>query len=196
MAFTLIKCGKLYDGINDTLQDQMEILIEDDLIREVGKKIIAPQGAEVIDLSDCTVTPGMIDAHVHTQHVDWHTRNHDIVYRGPAWKSMCHLYNARESLFRGFTALRCIGSSTYEARGSLAARDMIDLGYFPGARLTVTPHYLADVGSHGDHSQYLRTNPELSECFAKMTPTMGTGVDFFRHVVRNEVKMGSDFIAG
>lgn len=194
MAFMLIKCGKLYDGINDTLQDQMEILIEDDLIREVGKKIIAPQGAEVIDLSDCTVTPGMIDAHVHTQHVDWHTRNHDIVYRGPAWKSMCHLYNARESLFRGFTALRCIGSSTYEARGSLAARDMIDLGYFPGARLTVTPHYLADVGSHGDHSQYLRTNPELSECFAKMTPTMGTGVDFFRHVVRNEVKMGSDFI--
>ena len=27
-----------------------------------------------------------------------------------------------------------------------------------------------------------------------MTPTIGTGVDFFRHAVRNEIKMGADFI--
>lgn len=190
----LIKCGRLYDGIHDSLQQDMEILVQGTVISAVGRNLAAPADAETVDLSDCTVTPGMIDAHVHSQYIDWHTRNHDIVYRGPAWKSMCHLYNARESLYRGFTTIRCIGNSTYEARGSLAAKEMISLGYFPGARMVVTPHYMADVGSHGDHSQYLRTNPDLAEAFAAMTPTLGTGVDFFRHAVRNEIKMGADFI--
>ena len=190
----LIKCGKLYDGVQNSIQSNMEILIDGKVIESVGHNLPVPNGTEIIDLSDCTVTPGMIDAHVHSQYVDWHTRNHDIVYRGPAWKAMCHLYVARECLHRGFTTIRSIGNSTYEARGSLAAREMIDLGLFPGARMVVTPHYMADIGSHGDHSQYLRGNPDLAEAFAQMTPTIGTGADFFRHAVRNEIKMGADFI--
>ncbi len=192
--FQLIKCGKLYDGISDCLKENMQILIKGKYICETGESLMYPPDTEIIDLSKFTVTPGMIDAHVHSQYIDWHTRNHDIIYRGPAWKSMCHLYNARESLYRGFTTIRSIGNSTYEARGSLAAKEMIALGYFPGARMVVSPHYMTDVGAHGDHSQYIRTNPELAEALAQMTPTMGTGVDFFRHAVRNEIKMGADFI--
>jgi len=192
--YKLIKCGKLYDGIQDKLQENMEILINGNWIEKVGQQLEFPEGTEIIELPDCTVTPGMIDAHVHSQYIDWHTRNHDIVYRGPAWKSMCHLYVARECLYRGFTTIRSIGNSTYEARGVLAAREMIDLGLFPGSRLVATPHYMASLGSHGDHSQYLRGNPDLAEAFASMTPTIGTGVDFFRNAVRNEIKMGSDFI--
>ena len=192
--FKLIKCGKMYDGKSDTLQENMEILVNGTMIEEVGKKLTYPLNTEIINLPDCTITPGMIDAHVHSQYIDWHTRNHDIVYRGPAWKSMCHLYVARESLYRGFTTIRSIGNSTYEARGSLAAKEMIDLGLFPGARMVVTPHYMASLGSHGDHSQYLRTNPDLAEAFSEMTPTIGTGVEFFRNALRNEIKMGADFI--
>lgn len=192
--FQLIKCGRLYDGISDCLKEDMQILIRGKYICETGESLMCPPDTEIIDLSEFTVTPGMIDAHVHSQYIDWHTRNHDIIYRGPAWKSMCHLYNARESLYRGFTTIRSIGNSTYEARGSLAAKEMIALGYFPGARMVVSPHYMTDVGAHGDHSQYIRTNPELAEAFAQMTPTMGTGVEFFRHAVRNEIKMGADFI--
>ena len=192
--FKLIKCGKMYDGKSDTLQENMEILVNGTMIEEVGKKLTYPLNTEIINLPDCTITTGMIDAHVHSQYIDWHTRNHDIVYRGPAWKSMCHLYVARESLYRGFTTIRSIGNSTYEARGSLAAKEMIDLGLFPGARMVVTPHYMASLGSHGDHSQYLRTNPDLAEAFSEMTPTIGTGVEFFRNAVRNEIKMGADFI--
>lgn len=127
------------------------------------RQLKCPEDTPIIDLTDCTVTPGMIDTHVHSQYIDWHTQKHDIEYRDPAWKSMCHLYVASESLCRGFT-IRSISNSTYEARDSLAAKEMIGLGLFPGARMVVTPHNMAN---HGDHSQYLRTNPDLTEAFAR-----------------------------
>jgi len=192
--FILVKCGKLFNGIIEELMPNMEILVESNKIVAVGRNLDSPEGSEIIDLGKFTVTPGMIDAHMHTQHFDWHNRQNEIIFRGPSWKGMAHLYNARESLFRGFTTIRSIGSSTYEARGSLVAKELINLGYFPGARMCVLPHYFGDVGSHGDHSQYLRTNPEVSEYFVSLTPTMGTGVDFFRRAVRNEIKMGADYI--
>lgn len=192
--YKLLKCGKLFNGIDEELVPDMEILVEGNKIAAVGKDLEHPEGTEIIDLGGFTVTPGMIDAHVHSQHFDWHNRQKEIIFRGPSWKGMAHLYNAREALYRGFTAIRSAGSSTYEARGSLAARELIDLGYFPGARMCVTPHYFGTVGGHGDHSQYLRTNPELSEFFAGLTPTLGTGPDFFRQAVRNEIKMGADYV--
>ncbi len=192
--FKLLRCGKLFNGIDEKLIPNMEILINENKIASVGQNLEHPKETEIIDLGNYTITPGLIDAHMHTQHFDWHNRQNEIIFRGPSWKGMAHLYNAREALYRGFTAIRCIGSSTYEARGSLVAKELINLGYFSGARMCVTPHYFASVGGHGDHSQYLRTNPELSEFFANLTPTMGTGSDFFRHAVRNEIKMGADYV--
>ena len=62
MAYTKIICGKLYDGIHDELQENREILIKDKYIVEVGEKVETPEECKVVDLSNLTVTPGMIDA--------------------------------------------------------------------------------------------------------------------------------------
>lgn len=191
---TLIKCGRLYDGIHDSLEPNMEILVKGNRIVAVGQNLNSSYSAEIVDLSDCTVTPGLIDAHVHMQHFNWHKRRDEILLRGTAWKGMAFLYNARECLHRGFTTIRAVGSSTYDARGGLVAKELINQGYFTGSRLCVLPNYMCTLGSHGDHSQYIRTNPEISDFMAKLTPTMGTGVDFFRNAVRNEIKMGADYI--
>lgn len=80
--YKLIRCGRLYDGTCDAMHSNWEILVEDDRIQEVGARVTCPEGTKVIDLSDCTVTPGMIDAHVHFQHVNWQVRNRDAVYKG------------------------------------------------------------------------------------------------------------------
>ena len=70
MKRKLVKCGRLFDGIQDTFYENMEILIEEAYIAEIGKNLSATD-AELIDLGDWTVTPGMIDAHVHLSTFEW-----------------------------------------------------------------------------------------------------------------------------
>lgn len=194
MKTILIKCGKLYDGIHDELQENMEILVEGNLIKEVGENLKWDSEAELIDLSELTVTPGMIDAHVHMQHFDWKTRQNEIIFHNSSWKAMAFLYNARMCLHRGFTTVRHVGSSTFDDYGGINAKKLINMGYFEGSRLVVMPHYHYGVGSHGDHSQYMAENPAISQAIAQMAPTMGAGVDFFRHSVREQIKYGADFV--
>ena len=71
MSKTFIKCGKLFDGLKEILRPNVNIVVEDDLIKEVGEDVVCPEGAEVIDLSGLTVTPGQIDAHLHLDNLQY-----------------------------------------------------------------------------------------------------------------------------
>jgi imidazolonepropionase-like amidohydrolase len=184
----------MFDGVNEELQDNVDILVQGNKIVEVGKNINAPTDTVVKDLTDFTVTPGMIDAHVHMQHFEWQNRPRETIYGSPSWKAMAFLYNAREGLYRGFTTMRHVGSSTFDDYGGISAKRLIDLGFFEGARLVVLPHYHASVGSHGDQSQFLASNPPLSKAYHQTFPTHGVGADFFVGSVREQVKYGADFI--
>ena len=62
--YTYIICGKLYNGIDAEFKEGYKILVKDNKIEAVGREIPQPETAEVVDLSDATVTPGMIDAHM------------------------------------------------------------------------------------------------------------------------------------
>ena len=63
---TAIRCGILIDGIADEPLNDAVILIEDGIIVNVGpSEGIDTEGAEVINHTDRTVMPGMIDAHLH-----------------------------------------------------------------------------------------------------------------------------------
>ena len=193
-TYTLIRCGQLYDGQQDTLQTGMEILIEDDIIREVDKKVAAPAGCAVIDLSHLTVTPGLSDAHVHLGTGNWRERPREIFYESPTFKGMAVLYNAKKALMRGFTTLRHCGTNSDDGYGSVTAKRMIDAGYFEGARLVVAPHYLGATNGHGDSSQNMSGNPAFSTWIWHQYPGYGFGADMFKERVREQVKFGADFI--
>ena len=83
--YTLIKCGKLFDGIKAELQENVEIVDKDNKIEEVGKNLSVPNNVNVIDLSSVTVTPGLIDVHVHFQHFYWKERRNEIVFHNASW---------------------------------------------------------------------------------------------------------------
>lgn len=191
MGQKIILCGKLFDGIHEDFLENEQILIEGNLIKEVGKNITPPEGAEVIDLSHLTVTPGMIDAHVHSDILDWREFWQNIPLRSDAFYTLSHLNTAQKALERGFTTIRChsVVPSDY---GIVDVKRMINRGVFSGARLNVACHLLGTPGSHCDFGQSFSENPRFG--LLTQSPNIGSGPDFFRNAVRNEVKYGADFI--
>ncbi len=192
--YKLIKCGKLFDGIHDELFENVEILINKDKIEAVGKELAHPEDVEIIDLSDATVTPGMIDSHTHLQVFDWYHAKDERLFQNQASHNMAVLYNAERALRRGFTALRHMGSKTFDNYAALEAKRAINAGYFPGSRLCVLPYTMVTTGSHGDLSQSAYQNPALAKFLCSDFPTMGNSPDFFRGAVREQVKYGADFV--
>ena len=187
----LVRCGKLYDGYTDMLQLNMEILVKEGLIIAVGRNIHQPADAEVIDLSNLTVTPGLIDAHIHSDIWDWREYFAEMYAHGDDWKTLAHLHTAQRTLERGFTTIRCHAASSV-GFGVVDVKKMINQGYFRGSRLCVTGHLLGSEGGHADNGQHIAGNPALG--LMAQAPNIGTGVSFFRRAVRNEVKYGADFI--
>lgn len=190
--YTLIKCGKLYDGLKNELQENIEILVEDKCINSVGHNLPCPEGTETIDLTALTVTPGLIDAHVHPQYFHWKDVYADIIYNSPGYRALATYHTAQKALSGGFTTIRSVGwfCEAYE----LDVKRAINEGYLPGSRMIVAPHILASSGSHGDLSQVVRSNPALSDFIEAANPGTGNTPDFFRAAVRREKKLGADFI--
>src|SRR5215472_17453119 len=65
-AVTVIRAGTLIDGVSETPRKNQLILVRGErIVRETGSGESIPSGASVIDLSNGTVLPGLIDSHTH-----------------------------------------------------------------------------------------------------------------------------------
>lgn len=190
----LIQCGKLFDGIHDELQTDVQIWVRGNRIEKVGRDL-KPSGEYVtIDLSGRTVTPGLIDAHVHLSYFDWRKKRHENIFNSPAYKTLAVLYSAQKAMERGFTTIRHVGCSSFDGYGSIDVKRVIEAGYFNGPRLMVAPMYLGVNGGPADHSQALKTNYQMAAAMRDCYPSIGTGPDFFCNAVREQQKLGADFI--
>ena len=65
MSASVLVCGALFDGVSAELAGRTEIAVRDEMIVEIGSAVDRPEDAELIDLSEYTVSPGFIDTHVH-----------------------------------------------------------------------------------------------------------------------------------
>ena len=147
MAKTVIICGKLFDGLGDTTLGPTEILIDGDNIVEVSSSVGRPDGANVLDLSDRTVSPGFIDTHVHLC-VDGLNLARQTLQCSSA-KALAGLHYAQQYMRFGFTTLRDMGTLDPEWP-TVNLRDAIDNGMARGPRLIVAPHMISATAGHGD----------------------------------------------
>lgn len=187
---TLIRCGKLFDGIKDELQEQMEILVEGKFITAVGRNLPCDEHTEVIDLSHLSVTPGMMDAHVHGNLMKWQEMD-TILFQSESYSTLAYVHTAQRCLERGFTSIRVNGMGPADF-GIVDVKNVINRGLISGARMIVGAHMLGGTGMPGDMSMYACTNPTVSDQL--QLSFIGSGPDFFRDQVRREVKYGGDFI--
>ena len=163
-----------------------EILIQGERIVEVGSSVRHPAGAEVVDLGDRTLLPGLIDAHIH---LFLHPGAEDLqtVQESVPERTIMATLAAREDLMAGFTAERDMGT---EGAGSAdtAVRDAINQGRIPGPRLRISGNAINILGGHEDAIGY---NPEQH---ILPNATYANTVDDLVIAMRQQFKEGADFI--
>jgi imidazolonepropionase-like amidohydrolase len=188
----LIKGGRLVDGRSAAVQANVGILIEGERIKAVGPlaqvQAQAPN-ARVIDLSQMTVLPGLIDAHTHLLlqgDVTSQEYEDQLLKQSTAYRAILAARNARLSLEHGFTAIRDV-----ETEGAMYAdvdvKLAIDRGEIPGPRIFAATRAMAPTGMY----PITTANWEL-ELPHGVQPV--DGVDNARLAVRQQVQHGADWI--
>jgi len=184
-AETAIRAGRLVDVIHGTLHKNQVVLIADGKIIQVGDEdsVSIPEGARLVDLSDKTVLPGLIDMH---DHLTFDHRYHG--YQGLAIsvprETLYGAYNARKTLDAGFTSVRNVGARGYS---DVALRDAINAGEIPGPRLRVSGPALGITGGHCD-------NNLLPSEYDVRAAGVANGPWEVRTRVREVIKYGADLI--
>lgn len=181
----VLHAAGLLDVKNGRLVKPGEVLVQGERIIEVGASVKHPAGAEIIDLGDRTLMPGLIDAHVH---LFLHPGAEDLqtVQESVPQRTILAVLAARDDLMAGFTAERDMGT---EGAGSAdtAVRDAINKGMIPGPRLRISGNAINILGGHEDAigynpAQHVLANADYANNAAELIAVM-----------RQQYKEGADF---
>jgi len=182
----VLHAARLLDVKSGRMVKPGEVLVQGERIVEVGAAVKRPAGAEVIDLGDRTLLPGLIDAHVH---LFLHPGAEDLqtVQESVPQRTITAVLAARDDLMAGFTAERDMGT---EGAGSAdtAVRNAIDEGLVPGPRLRISGNAVNILGGHEDAIGY---NPEQH---VLPNATYANNKDELVAAMRQQFKEGADFI--
>lgn len=184
-----VKTGRLLDPAQQKVLNGAVVVIQGGRIQSIGTTV--PAGAQVVDASGLTVSPGFIDGHAHVLiqgdatdvEYDAQLLKESTVYRAlRATRAM------RIALEHGFTTLRDIGNegagfADVDLRRAQAA------GIIIGPRLFVATKALAPTGAYGlggtSYSWELTMPKGVELC---------DGADACRRAVRDQIAHGADWI--
>ncbi|HKO55972.1 MAG TPA: amidohydrolase family protein [Thermoanaerobaculia bacterium] len=183
----VIKAARLIDGRGGAPVAPALVVIRGNRIQSVGG--IASDDAQVIDLGDATLMPGLIDAHVHLLlQGDVTTEDYDeqIFKESMAYRALRASRAAKIGLEHGFTTMRDL-----ETEGAMYTdvdvKRAIENGIIAGPRLFVSTRAMSVTGGYGP-SGYA---PEIS--YPRGVQIVD-GVDEARKAVREQVGHGADWI--
>jgi len=185
---TAIRAGNLIDPATGTVAKNQIVLVKDGKIAEVGANVKIPAGAQVIDLSNSWVLPGLMDAHTHLTLGASGALYLESEYlkESSAARALKGLRNAQDVLMAGFTAVKDVGNdANYVA---VDIRRAIEKGLFPGPTVLTTGKIIAPFGgqSHG-------IPPELGP-FWRFEYQDADTVDEVRKAVRQNIYYGANAI--
>ena len=150
--------------------------------RPCGRHQVAA-GADVVDLPNATVLPGLIDTHTHLTG-DPKDLGYESLGISIPRETLIGARNARVTLQAGFTTVRNVGAGGYS---DVALRDAINDGDIPGPHMLVSGPPMGITGGHCDDNL-------LALEFHATELGVADGVDAVRHKVRENIKYGADLI--
>jgi imidazolonepropionase-like amidohydrolase len=189
---TVVLAGRLVDVVAGEVLADQAVLVDGDRVVEVRPITDDLPDAEVVDLRDRWVVPGLIDCHAHlVGELDEGHGYAGLVDRTTtARETLAGARNARDTVLAGFTTVRDVG--TFRAFTDVALRDAIDAGWVAGPRMLCAGAYVTRPGGGGDITGL---PPELdARVPAAMRVGVVSGPDEVRAAVRRILDGGAGLI--
>jgi len=182
-----LRAARLIDGRGGNVVSPAVIVVRGNKIESIGGAV--PAGAQVIDLGDMTLLPGLIDAHVHTLlQGDITAEDYDaqLFRESMAYRALRASKAVKIALNNGFTTVRDL-----ETEGAMYTdvdvKRAINNGIIDGPRMVVSTRAMSVTGGYGPsgYAPYV-TYP--------MGVQIVDGVDQARKAVREQIAHGADWI--
>ncbi len=186
---TIIYAGKVLIKAGDDPLGEQTLVIKDKKIVAVHSGFIpysefSPE-AEVIDLKNQFVMPGLMDMHVHLQGELGPDNDSETLKMSSPLVAMQSVHFGMKLLLAGFTTVRDVGS---DPQYMYALRDAIEKGWVDGPRIIAA----GGVGITGGHTDISGVKPELMEF--QSSKTICNGPFDCRRATRHAIKFGADLI--
>jgi imidazolonepropionase-like amidohydrolase len=184
-----IRCGALFSAKSDQLESNVVIAVERDRIKQVGK-LSPPAGAQVIDLSNLTCLPGMVESHTHVfLQGDRKPGQYDaqLLKQSVAYRAIEATTAAHAALDWGFTTIRDLET---EGAGyaDVDVRNAINRRLIWGPRMQVVGRAMDVTGAYPLQPAYAWDVP------VPIGVETVDGVEGARKAVREQLSHGPDWI--
>ena len=189
-----LRAARLLDVDKGELLEPGELLVDGDRIVEVMPTSV-PSDADVVELGDLTLLPGLMDMEVNLL---LGGPNHESplnpVQDDPALRTLRAVANARRTLRSGFTTVRNLG--LFVQTGGLlldvALKKAIDFGWIDGPRVVPAGHAISPTGGHLDPTMFQALAPHVLPLTVE--EGIANGVSEVRRAVRYQIKYGAELI--
>ena len=178
--------ARIFDGSRSEYLNESVVVVENECIAGVERKLDATNPGEVIDVRGKTLMPGLIDAHCHVLGSSLRvadTETQPLTYVASyAAKMLAH------ALGCGFTTLRDVGG------GDLGIARAVEDGLIKGPRVFFAGRVLSMTGGHGDFRDPFSSIGACACAVDGRVAVIVDGVDAVRAAAREELRRGAHCI--
>ena len=186
---TFVQVGRLLaDPATGVVQRDKTLVIRGNQVVEIRDGFVSGEGgeAEIVDLRDSFVLPGLIDSHVHLTSQQNPNGRLEAVTLSSVDRGFIGARHARRTLMAGFTTVADLGGAN---EAVFALRDAIRRGDVPGPRVIAAGSSVSIHGGHGDINGYREDVMHLLS-----SESVCSGPEDCMRAVRTQVRAGADII--